>query len=103
MTGRGSPLPLHQYALVTGRGPFASEAEQGLLEVHNIDVLVCKASGGEATEPKLAAARALGLPVVMIRRPPPPRGPGIDSIARAIEALRPLLDAPTCRNDTLVP
>ena len=34
-----------------------------------IDVLVSKNSGGEATRAKIDAARALGLPVIMLRRP----------------------------------
>jgi precorrin-6A/cobalt-precorrin-6A reductase len=33
-------------------------------------VLVTKHAGGEATQGKLAAARKLGIPVLMIRRPP---------------------------------
>ena len=51
---------------------------------HAIDVLVTKASGGEATYAKLAAARQLGLPVIMVRRPPPPPGPVVDSVAAAL-------------------
>jgi precorrin-6A/cobalt-precorrin-6A reductase len=62
-------LPLAQYALVLGRGPFATEAEIALLRRHRIDVVVTKASGGPLTRAKLDAARALGLPVVMIARP----------------------------------
>ena len=51
---------------------------------HAIDVLVTKASGGEATYAKLAAARALGLPVLMVRRPHPPPGPIVQSVAEAL-------------------
>jgi precorrin-6A/cobalt-precorrin-6A reductase len=66
------------------RGPFRVEDELALLRAHAIDVLVTKASGGEATYAKLAAARALGLPVIMVRRPPPPPGPVVDSVAAAL-------------------
>jgi precorrin-6A/cobalt-precorrin-6A reductase len=51
---------------------------------HAIDVLVTKASGGEATYAKLAAARALALPVLMVRRPEPPPGPVVQSVAEAL-------------------
>ena len=39
-----------------------------------------RASGGDATVAKLTAARALGLPVVMVRRPPPPPGDHASSV-----------------------
>jgi precorrin-6A/cobalt-precorrin-6A reductase len=77
-------LPLRDAQWLAGRGPFAIEDELRLLRAHAIDVLVSKASGGVATYAKLAAARQLGLPVVMIRRPPPPPGPLVDSIEAAL-------------------
>jgi precorrin-6A/cobalt-precorrin-6A reductase len=46
--------------------------------------LVTKASGGGATYAKLVAARQLGLPVLMIRRPPPAPGPVVSSVAAAL-------------------
>ena len=76
--------------MLQARGPFALEAELALLRAHAIDVLVVKASGGEATYAKLAAARALGLPVLMLRRPPPPPGPVVATVADALA----WLDAP---------
>jgi precorrin-6A/cobalt-precorrin-6A reductase len=75
---------LAQAHWLVGRGPFRLEDELALLRAHAIDVVVTKASGGEATYAKLAAARALGLPVIMLRRPPPPPGPVVDSVAAAL-------------------
>jgi precorrin-6A/cobalt-precorrin-6A reductase len=72
------PLPNHQ--LILGRGPFSESDERGLFAKHRIDCLVTRASGGDATVGKLAAARALSLPVVMVDRPPPPPGPAVDSL-----------------------
>ncbi len=60
-----------QAEVITARGPFAEPDERRLLAERRIEVLVTKNSGGEATRPKLAAARALGLPVVMVARPEP--------------------------------
>jgi precorrin-6A/cobalt-precorrin-6A reductase len=61
-------LPLH-HQLVLQRGPFELKDELQLLRSHAIDYVVSKNSGGLATYNKIAAARSLGTPVVMIKRP----------------------------------
>jgi precorrin-6A/cobalt-precorrin-6A reductase len=81
------PLPLRFCEVVVGRGPFDLAGERHLIARHAIDVLVCKASGGAATEPKLAAARELSLPVVMVRRPPAEPGDAVDTVAAALDWL----------------
>lgn len=50
------------------RGPFGAAEERALLEARGIEVLVTKNSGGDATYGKIAAARSLGLPVVIVAR-----------------------------------
>lgn len=55
--------------VITARGPFHGDDELALLMSEKIDVVVSKNSGGQATYGKIAAARRLGLPVVMIQRP----------------------------------
>jgi precorrin-6A/cobalt-precorrin-6A reductase len=65
------PLALPDAVYLTGRGPFNEAAEHALLVQHRIDVIVAKNSGGAATYGKIAAARLLGLPVIMLQRPPP--------------------------------
>ena len=73
-----------RFEIVLARGPFDFDSERRLLESRAIDVLVTKNSGGAAARPKVEAARALGLPVVMIDRPPPPPGERVDSVGAAI-------------------
>ena len=48
------------------------------------EVLVTKNSGGAAVAGKLAAARSLGVEVVMVARPPPPPPPLVPDAAGAI-------------------
>jgi precorrin-6A/cobalt-precorrin-6A reductase len=60
--------------LLQARGPFERDAEERLLREEQIDVVVSRNSGGAATYAKIEAARALGLPVVMIARPYTPAG-----------------------------
>ncbi|GCE91156.1 precorrin 6x reductase [Komagataeibacter diospyri] len=55
--------------VLQARGPFDVAAEEALLRDERIDVIVTKNSGGTATHAKLVAARALGLPVIMVDRP----------------------------------
>jgi precorrin-6A/cobalt-precorrin-6A reductase len=60
-------LPDHR--LILARGPFALADEEALMREERIDILVSKNSGGAATYAKIEAARRLGLPIVMLRRP----------------------------------
>ena len=78
------PIPLARHRLICARGPFTEDDERALLTTHGIDCLVTRASGGQATAAKLAAARALALPVVMVRRPAPPSGACVSSVADAL-------------------
>lgn len=80
------PLP-PRHELLLARGPFALDDERALLREHAISVVVTKDSGGDATRAKLDAARELGLPVLMVRRPPAPEGPGIRSVGTVAEAV----------------
>ena len=81
------PLPLHSYEVIAGRGPFTLAEERNLIERHAIDVVVCKASGGTATEAKLIAAREFSIPVIMARRPPPEAGEAVETVEAALDWL----------------
>ncbi|MEU8789499.1 cobalt-precorrin-6A reductase [Streptomyces sp. NPDC048643] len=85
------PLPPDTEVLLA-RGPFTPDGERTLLLRHRVDVLVTKDSGGAATAAKLTAARDLGLPVVVVRRPPLPDG--VSAVADVPSALV-LLDLAT--------
>lgn len=74
--------------VIAARGPFAEADEMALLREHAIEMLVTKNSGGAATEGKLAAARRLGVAVVMIARPPPPEMECVDNAEAALAWLR---------------
>jgi precorrin-6A/cobalt-precorrin-6A reductase len=63
------PLAVPDATYVLARGPFAVEAEKALLVDNRIDAIVAKNSGGTATYGKIAAARALGVEVILFRRP----------------------------------
>lgn len=83
----GERLTLSHCRVVVARGPFALEDEVALMRRNRIEVLVTKASGGPATAAKLEAARMLGVPVVVIRRPPPEAGPRATDVRGALEWL----------------
>ena len=78
---------------VYDKGPFDLELERKLLKKHQVRLIVSKNSGGEAAYPKLAAARELGLPVVMVRRPPKPTGRTVATVEAAIKWLEGVLPA----------
>lgn len=75
-------LPLHE--LLLARPPFSTEGEERLMREKRIDFLISKNSGGQATHAKIVAARRLGLPVVMIRRPKPAGTPTLNDPVQAL-------------------
>jgi precorrin-6A/cobalt-precorrin-6A reductase len=83
------PLPSRREVLLA-RGPYDRERERALMERFAVEVLVTKDSGGSLTAGKLEAARDLGLPVVVVRRPPAPPGPSVATVDAAAGWVRQL-------------
>ncbi len=76
-----APLPFPQAKAVVARGPFDVAGDTALMREHGTEVIVAKNAGGKGAVAKIAAARALGLPVVMIDRPMIPARPVVHSVA----------------------
>ena len=86
-----------QMELLLDRGPYSLEAEIALMHGRRVDTLITKNSGGQATVAKLAAARALGLPVVMVQRPAVPVGvPEVADVKSAVEWLETRIRPRSC-------
>lgn len=81
------PLPLPDATAIVARGPFSPEGDRALMEAHAVDVIVAKNAGGEGARAKLDAARALGLPVILIDRPHLPTRPVGHSVAEVMRWL----------------
>ncbi|MFM2063001.1 MAG: hypothetical protein RLZZ507_2671 [Cyanobacteriota bacterium] len=69
------------------RGPFSLEDEREILTDYHIDTIVSKNSGGNATYPKIIAAREMGIKVVMVKRPPIPPGEQVADVESAVKWL----------------
>jgi precorrin-6A/cobalt-precorrin-6A reductase len=78
------PLKVPNAQYILGRGPFSEADEIALLKEHCVEFVVAKNSGGDAILSKIAAARALGVAVVMLRRP---ALPDVTTVAKVQDAL----------------
>ncbi|MDZ8080407.1 MAG: cobalt-precorrin-6A reductase [Nostoc sp. DcaGUA01] len=70
--------------LLCDRGPFTLNNEREILIHHNIDTIVSKNSGGDATYAKIIAARELEVKVVMVNRPAIPPGNYVTNVDDAL-------------------
>lgn len=99
-------IPLHQHwtvrclddypgtpraRVIGARGPFNLADERALFAAGQFDVLISKNSGSSATAPKLQVARELGLPVLLLARPPLPpvdrQFSAVEDVWSALQAL----------------
>lgn len=60
-------LPFDNYTIELGK-PSDVEHETWILKSHNISHIVCRNSGGSGAYSKIEAARALGVPVIIVDR-----------------------------------
>jgi len=82
-----APLPLSGAEVIVARGPFDLAGDRAMLTKHRIEIVVARNSGGDAAFAKIAAARDLGLPVVMVRRPFIPAREKVETIAEVLRWL----------------
>ncbi|KJZ20010.1 cobalt-precorrin-6A reductase [Loktanella sp. S4079] len=69
---------------LVGRPPFSVADEVKLFQELNVDFLIVKNAGGAASRTKLTAANHLGIPVLMIARPPSGDWPCVTTIEAAL-------------------
>jgi precorrin-6A/cobalt-precorrin-6A reductase len=95
LTAHSNPFPLRHGRYLHGVAPFTIAQEIALMRRFRIDAVLTRNAGGPGGWPKIAAARALGLPVYMVARPRVDRGPVAASVEAALEWLeaRTWLDA----------
>lgn len=83
--------------VIQARGPFTAGDDIRLFREHRIEAVLAKNSGGSATVSKIEAARALGLPVMMVARPFIPPRPAVPSAVDAMFWLGRHYDGSTLR------
>ena len=84
------PFPFQGGNYLVGRPPFSVSDELNLFRELKVDWLIVKNAGGDRSRTKLDAARELGIPVLMINRPPQHEGTTVSTPEEAINWLRTL-------------
>ncbi|KQB97872.1 precorrin-6x reductase [Loktanella sp. 1ANDIMAR09] len=77
------PFPFAGGRFLVGRPPFSVADEVALFTALGVQYLVVKNAGGAASGTKLTAARQLGIPVLMIARPPQGDWPVVATVEAA--------------------
>ena len=81
-----APLPLDAEVIIA-RGPYDLAGDRAVLTDHRIDIMVTRDAGGDGASAKIDAARELGLPVIMVRRPFIPIRDKVESVAEVLRWL----------------
>lgn len=80
------PPPYPFVDLMFGDPPFSEAAERETFQTLGATVLICRNLGGQASRPKVDAAQALGLKVILVDRPPAPQGtPVVADVQSALD------------------
>ncbi|OCK53970.1 cobalt-precorrin-6A reductase [Bradyrhizobium sp. LMTR 3] len=82
------PLPFPDGDVIVSRGPFTLAGELEMMRARGIEWVVARNSGGAGARAKIDAARELGLPVVMLKRPELPDRPRVESVTEVMQWLR---------------
>jgi len=82
------PFPFPGGRFLVGRPPFSVADEVALFRDLSVDYLVVKNAGGAPSRTKLTAARILGIPVLMMARPPQGSWPVVETIEDAVKWVR---------------
>ncbi|NNL19645.1 MAG: cobalt-precorrin-6A reductase [Boseongicola sp.] len=83
-----TPIPFADGEYLVTRGALSIDDEIDLFDQHKVDWVVTRNSGGPGGWPKLEAARVLGLPVAVLRRPPPADMLRISTVAETLNWVR---------------
>ncbi len=79
-----APFPFEGGEFVIGRPPFSARREASDFRTLGVTHLVVKNAGGTGGRAKLDAARALGIPVLMLARPKVPEATVFTSVTEAV-------------------
>lgn len=80
-------LRLPDYRQLLHRGPFDERSEAEFMAAEGVELMVTKNAGGAATYGKVAAARNLGLPVIIVTPPAPEGAPTVYDLDDAMAAI----------------
>lgn len=78
--------------IILDTGPFSWQSDRELLITHQIDHIVSKNSGGDATYGKVIAARELNIPIIMVKRPSVPESVQVATVESAVNWLIDLIN-----------
>ncbi|MEP2028155.1 MAG: cobalt-precorrin-6A reductase [Paracoccaceae bacterium] len=87
-----TPPAFPNHHVLLSRGPFSVENDQALMQEFAIELVVSKNSGGTGAFAKIAAARALALPVLMIDRPSLPNRTELFGVQEVLDWIHGAID-----------
>lgn len=83
-----APPPFPQHEVIVARGPFTREDDFAMMQAREVQLVVSKNSGGKGAYAKIAAARDMGIPVIMIDRPAIPQRQELGDVSAVLDWVR---------------